>query len=1191
MGKATSAAGALAVAIRILVLSSLSIALVVPMSAQFNASLSGTVEDTSGKVIPGATVSLQNTATQATRATTSGAEGFYSFTELGPGDYSLTVEVPNFKKSIVPVSLSAEAPRDIDVHLTAGGSEETVTVVSSAVPLLQTADASVGSTVSSAELTRLPTVGRDPYELLRTAVGTNGDGARNGTGGGVFLPNGQGPGQSNYGVFQTENQVQISASGQRVTSNTYLIDGVSVDSLVHGGSAIITPNPEAVDQISITSSSYDASEGRNVGAQIKTVTRSGTNTYHGSLFFQYDEPGLNAYQFFGGPTSNPNSFALPQRVNNKQREYSASIGGPIVKDKLFLFASYEGLTGINPTFAQEYVPTPQYIQGLASMRSTGLVSSVLTSALAAPSVVQILPASCANVQPTPVGGVKVCQNAGTGLDIGSLAGSVGTYLPGFNSATPTVPNLLTGGGLDGVPDIEYADVRDPATVRGNQFMGRADWAATSKDQISLDAFFVKLDQRQGDAGTGAQPLSAVPFKPFNLSGTLVYIHTFSPTLINEARANSTRFQDNQVADSTGTVNFGIPRFEVQGFPFGRLYSGVASSTNTPGIFAENTYEVRDTLIKTVGTHTIKFGGQIRFEQDNDNLSGLSRPDYVFQQIWQYANDAPVFEQIAANQNTGGIASAQRYFRDKDIAGFVQHDWKPIPSLTLNVGLRYEYFEPLRNKGFEINQPVFGASPATYLVNARLTPVNHIYDANMNNWGPKFGFAWNPEELKGKLVLRGGFGVSYDRLDDGLFTNGFENGPGYFQFGLCCGDTSADAQKAGILFERGSSDSPFSYAPNPALKTGTNPLTGTPNNIGGLTPEIEIYGASARTPQPILYVFSLEDQIELPDQIVLTLGYQGSVGHHFPRLVDQNFLYQTASGTCLASGTNCQPGVNQSPFDNAYIPTTDVFTSYNGANVHFAKRLSHGFNLDAVYTYSKSLDQGSNEGPGALSNQTDPAQPVTEYGPSDFDVRHRFVIDGLWDLPKIRGGKGLMGQTLSGWQANGIYTWHTGFPWTPVTGQPSVAAVQSAATIAPIRPFQYYGGASNGCSNSNWINTGGFPGNTNFPNRGTSGQGGGLAYFRTTRNFATEGPGIGRNSFNGPCYMDTDMSLAKEQAFGLRDHPVQVRFQANLYNIFNKTNLEPITFGAPEATIENSLFGLSPGADAGRVVEFFARVQF
>jgi Carboxypeptidase regulatory-like domain/TonB dependent receptor len=1161
-----------------------------PARAQFNASLSGTVEDGTGAVVPNADVTLVDTATQASRSTTANAEGFYQFSELGPGSYILTVQANNFKKSQTPVAIAAEAPRDVDVKLAPGESSETVTVNANEVPLLQTADANVSSTVSSAEITRLPTFGRDPYELLRTAVGTTGDGARTGTGGGVFLPNGQGPGQSNYGVFQTENQVQISASGQRVTSNTYLIDGVSVDSLIHGGSAIITPNPESVSQIAITSSSYDASQGRNVGAQIVTVTKSGTNDYHGSLFFQYDEPGLNAHQFFGGPTSTPGQYALPQRVNNKQREYAASVGGPILKNKLFLFASYEGLTGTNPTFAQEYVPSPQFLQGLAANRQGGIVAGVLTSAGAKPSVVQILPVSCANVQPTPNGGATVCQNVGGGLDIGSLSGGPGTYLPAFNAATPNIPNLLTGGGLDGIPDVDYADVRNPATVRGNQFMGRVDWNATQRDQFAGSVFLVKLDQTQGDVGTGAQPISTIPFKPFNSSGTFVYIHTFGPSLVNEARANYTRFADNQITDSKGTVNWGVPRFEVQGFPFGRLYSGAASSTNTPGIFAENTYEVRDTLIKTIGTHTLRMGGQIRFEQDNDNLGGLARPDYVFQQLWQYANDVPIFEQIAADPNTGGVANAQRYYRDNDIAGFIQHDWKPLPNLTLNTGLRYEYFEPLHNKGSRVNQAVFGTTPATYLIDATLAPVNHFYNANFNNWGPKFGVAWTPGTFSGKAVLRGGFGVSYDRIDDGLFTNGFENGPGYFQYGLCCGDSATDAKNAGIQFGLGSSDSPFSYAPNPALKTGVNPLTGTPNSIGGSTPEIEIYTANPRTPQPILYVFSLETQVELPREIVMTLGYQGSIGHHFPRLVDQNFLYAAQSGTCL-NGGNCVTGVNQTPFNNTYVPTTDVFTNYNGANVHFSKRYSHGFTLDAVYTFSKSMDQGSNEGPGSLSNQTDPAQPATEYGPSDFDVRHRFVIDGLWDLPKYHQGHGLAGQIASGWQANGIFTWHTGFPWTPVTGQPTVAVVQSAATIAPTRPFQYLGGAGNSCSNDKYFNSGAFPGNTNFPNRGATGQLGGMNYFRTTRNYPTEGPGIGRNSFNGPCYLDTDMSFAKEQSFGVRDHAVQLRFQANFYNIFNKTNFEPITFGSPEATIENSLFGLSPGADAGRVLEFFARLQF
>ena len=191
--------------------------------------------------------------------------------------------------------------------------------------------------------------------------------------------------------------------------------------------------------------------------------------------------------------------------------------------------------------------------------------------------------------------------------------------------------------------------------------------------------------------------------------------------------------------------------------------------------------------------------QFRWEQDNDNLSGFSRPDYVFQGIWNYANDAPVFESLATNPTTGSVANGQRYFRDHNIAAFVQHDWKATQNLTINTGLRWEYFEPLYNKGFGINQPVFGPTATNFLTAARLTPVNHLTNSNYNNWGPKIGFAWSPNTANNKMVVSGGFGVSYDRIDDGLFTNNFENGPGYAQFGLCCGtDAPPPPKRASFL---------------------------------------------------------------------------------------------------------------------------------------------------------------------------------------------------------------------------------------------------------------------------------------------------------------------------------------------------------------------------------------------------------
>jgi hypothetical protein len=281
-----------------------------------------------------------------------------------------------------------------------------------------------------------------------------------------------------------------------------------------------------------------------------------------------------------------------------------------------------------------------------------------------------------------------------------------------------------------------------------------------------------------------------------------------------------------------------------------------------------------------------------------------------------------------------------------------------------------------------------------------------------------------------------------------------------------------------------------------------------------------------------------------------------------------------------------PGVNQSPFFAAYVPTTDVHTSYNALDVQLSKQMQHGVQVNATYTWAKSLDNASEEGPGSTSNQTNPAFPQTEYGPSDFNVKHLVNVVALWSLPSP-AGHGLKAQVLGGWQANVVYTFHTGYPWTPTVGVPSVALVNGAAVIQPTRPLGYGAAAGlpnagNSCSNGAYIH------GTNFPL-------GGPAYFAYAGNHLPAGvsgqPGIGRNSWSGPCYMDTDMSFGKQFSFAPFRHPASFRFQANLYNIFNKTNLLPLTFGSPETNIMNPLFGLSPGAASGRVIEFLGRIEF
>ena len=271
----------------------------------------------------------------------------------------------------------------------------------------------------------------------------------------------------------------------------------------------------------------------------------------------------------------------------------------------------------------------------------------------------------------------------------------------------------------------------------------------------------------------------------------MYIHTFNPTLLNEARANYTRFADNQVSDTSGQVNWGTPGLYVQNYVFGNLDLSIRATPDTPAIFAENTYEGRDMITKIVSTHSIRMGVVYSADQDNDNLSGLARPNYAFQGIWDAANDAPLYEGISANPVGGGIGNAARYFRNTYGAAFVQDDWRPLPNLTINAGLRWEYFGALRNKTFPINQLQLASASGLELINSRFVLKNDLWPNVSDAFSPKLGFAYQPLATNGKLVFRGGVGVSYDRLDDVQFINSYENGPGYFNYGLCCAGSTGN----------------------------------------------------------------------------------------------------------------------------------------------------------------------------------------------------------------------------------------------------------------------------------------------------------------------------------------------------------------------------------------------------------------
>ena len=1130
---------------------------VLTTQAQFKAGIQGTVTDSTGGLVPDAKITVTNTETAKTQEVTSSADGVYRISGLAPGKYVLTVEKAGHKKSVMEnVVIDAESVQGIDVLLEAGEVTASVTITEEVSTQLATENANVAKGVTAAEIKRLPQVGRDPYELARLTPGIFGDGARSGNGSASGLPNSPGPGGSNNSVFQVENQVQITANGQRLSANNFQIDGVSVNSLTHGGAAVVTPNQESVKEMQISSSSYSAEDGRNSGAQVKVVSQNGTNDFHGSAFLKYDSPKFNAFNKY------PNDFGRgrTERVERHFRQFGGSLGGPLYlprfgeggrstmggKNKSFFFLSFEGLRENTTNTSVQYIETLQYRQSVSSQRPGGLTARILGSAGVEPRVGSVLAPSCADIN-------GACQVVTGGLDVGSLSGGLGQYVSFGN---------LSGGGLDGIPDIQKVIIATPVQNRPNQYNARFDFSPTSNDQFAFSTYLTHGNAVNSDAGAAARPQADITSTPRNTALTFLYNRTISNSMLNEARFNFTRFAFDEVASSRET-NFGIPRIEIENLlRTNRIRFGANQAETTPGVFAENTFEFRDVLSKVVDNHALKMGGELRREQNDDNLNGASRPLFTFAGLFNFANDTPLFYQINADPRTGGAADAQRHFRSGGYGLFLQDDWKVRPNLTLNLGLRYEYFDVLKEKDNKVSNFVFG--PGGGLAGSKVVPVSELYNPDRNNFAPRLGFAYSPRyfDLEQKLVLRGGFGIAYNRIPEVVFTNTRGNPPFFARYAICCGTSAADFSTpfngGQILYALGSSNSPFSYPANPALAVGIDPVTGAPRDR-----TVEIYGALANTPMAYVYAYSFEGQYAMPGNLTAEVGYQGSSSHKLIRLVNQKFI-QRRPPNFFAS--------------DVYIPTPDVNANYNALNARLTRRFSKGYQFDALYRWAKSIDTLSNEGPGAVTNQTFPRDLSTERGPSDYDVRHSFTVSGLWDLPIFRARKDALGKALGGWQINGILTAHTGFPWTPHTGQCDRNDPNTLEIICPLRPVSYTGGALNDTSNDAFIRPQG-----NFP-------GGGLRFFGTTNPNGLIPPGIGRNSFRGPKYFAVDLSVAKRT--GLPDFLGEGAFlevKANFFNVFNQLNLVPFGFGSPN--IENGDFGRASGALAGRVIELQGRFSF
>jgi hypothetical protein len=1122
--------------------------------AQYRASLQGVIRDPQGDVIPDAKVTITSTETNTSRSVTSNGSGVYAISGLAPGHYNITVEKTGFaKKTLTDVPVTSEQAQAQDIQLTvAQPTAQTVTVNASATPLINTETATISSTLTGQEIQSLPTFARDPFQVAALAPGSFGNNARSANGSSSQpLPGNAGPGSPSgtTSIFQTENQVQVSANGTRTSSNSFQIDGVEVNSLAWGGAAVITPNEESVKEVTVQSNPYDAEYGRNSGAQVLVVSQNGTNTFHGSAMMKADRPGLNAYQRWNGP-SNP-----VQKDTDRFNQFAGSLGGPIVRNHLFFFFSYETLRNDSVSTAQNWYETPQFISTVTSAVPNNIAAKILGYPGEGAAYSAIIPKTCAQAG---ISNPALCQpvfgsSGYMGLDVGSpLKLPRGTADPAYVNNG----NFGAGGGLDGIPDVMFVQTANPTTSNPQQYNGRLDFQATNRDLISFSTYYVPVDTTNYNGPVRAANLWHNDRT--NEDAALLWNHTISPSWLNEARFNVTRWLWNEVS-SNPQEPFGLPQDTVDGFGSVALqYLGAPG----PSIFNQTTYNIRDTASTVFGNHSLKFGTDIYKEQDNDNLSYAARPQFSFRNIWDLANDSPYLETGNFNPTTGQPTSATKYIRSSIYAFFVQDNYKIRPNLTLNLGLRWEYFTPVHEKYGNISNAVLGNGPDP-LTGLTLKVGGDLYKPDYQDWGPQIGFAWQPYAPSQRIVIRGGFGIGYNRMEEAITLNGRSNPPLVSNISL---------NTANLLYINGIPNDvhQFSGWPiNPNAITPLNPATGLP--ITGAPVTLNALPENLVTPRT--YRFSLDTDYDLGGNWVAKLGYQGSLSRHLTIQNNLNLLYAPLN-----------PRVQK-----LYWFYNSANANYNALLAEIQHRFANTFQIDMQYRWSKAIDEGSN------SYYIDQYPFGLNYarGPADFDVTHLFKVYGLWS-PRIFKGNGWKEKIFGGWQISGILNTYTGFPWTPLYNNTGCNLVYPNSGYCGLRPAEYLGGMGTSTSNSTFMTP-----NGNFPK-------GALSYF-TVPAFPTTGippaPSVGRNVLRGPGYFDVDMTAQK--SFGLPKMKIfgegaRLDIRADFFNIFNKLNLLNLNQGANlnvadvisfDGTTSNPLFGQSQAALAGRIIELQARFSF
>jgi len=1163
-----------------------------------NARLSGLVTDASGAVVSGAKVVATNKATGIARETVSTDAGLYVIEGLPPAVYEITCEHAGYKRFISSNNrLNAGQQAELNIRLEVGDIVETVTVTET-VTTVQTNDAQVNTVITGTLVREIPLNGRNPLHLILSgAPGVSGRGT------GIFV------------------------NGQKTQSVNTTVDGIDANDATLGRAelSLVPLNPDTVQEYQLITSNFKAEYGRSSGAQVVVITKSGSNSFHGSVYEYHRNTAFNANDFF-------NNSSGVKRPVLLRHQFGGSIGGPIKKDKAFFFFNYDGFRQSQSISQERTVLTSQARQG------------IFRFAQGVRNTVSLVDAGGNYIGSAPLLSYNIIANDPLGIGADKV-------MAGIIGQTP-LPNSFSGG--DGLNTALFR-FNAPSTTTNNTYTARVDYNFNTNH-----SFFVRYIIGQfltdGDAINAGLPrypgLIGRNQQSRRQGASISFKSTFTPTLLNEFiygfQRSTVRFNNPQYPDALTIVS--------------------ASFTDPVNNFAGTgrvapVMEVKDNLTKVMGSHTIKGGIDFRFTQFNQFRKVGTFPIFPRLTISRTLITVPIPNQPAAsvlesnNVNTlrglmmdilGIWARAEQTFfsngqqylptggrylrghRFREYDWYIQDDWRVKPKLTLNYGLRWEYRAP----PFEVNgimfvptDPNFASKPGTLSFSfVGKGGKARWFDKDLNNFAPVVGLAWDPKG-DGKMAIRTSYRVSYDRVTSWIVNDSDQTTPGASFDATVLNSSSLTAANRVASFQ-----SPLA-PPSTFTTLAPNARSGRP----------VLFDRNFRTPYVQQWVLSI--QREVARDTVAEVMYLGNKGTRLYRnfsinqlevesngflssflIAQNNLALATAAGATTganfnpaipgsrpvgilatlfggtipsAQNTNIQQGLVGTVANNLDRAATltaaglpDTFfrpypqfellgfgctcsdSTYHSLQTQITRRYSGGLTLQASWTWSKAIDEFSGRGDGIWVVR-DVRNRRLEKGLADFDARHIVRASFIYDMPIGRGRRwlnninGVLDHILGGWQVNGLLDAATGNPMTVVSGRQTLVYT----------PF------TDGLSNADFSGA-----NQKDFGRVTVDSQGRVVYWtdeqRAQFSFPAAGSvgGTGRNAFTGPGFWNFDFSLYKN--FRITE-TAKIQFRSEFFNLFNHPVMSP-----PTVNLTSANFGrITSQRNSPRVMQFALRFDF